>query len=149
MVGEAQIVSALEEYLSLEEAGPATFAGLIEHLERSSGVSLEYLHADYIDGGALPVLTLEDVIFRRRGTEWAVSGRVTNLGTGRTICPVILRTLGASEEVLIRAESERSVGFELRSGHEPRSLLLDPRNRCFRFSPRVRVTETVPFSEKI
>lgn len=132
--GGRAFTEGLEEFLAARDAGPGTLRELVERIGRRGAVSLDRFYADFVAGGEIPVLTLEDVTFRSAGRTWEVAGVVRNIGTGESLCPVVLRTDGEAASVQVRVPSNGTAPFRLTTPYPPRTLLLDPDQRAFRMA---------------
>lgn len=146
-VGESGFTRGIDSFLSDSPGSLGTVRELLDTIGRENGVSLQRVYSDYFEGNALPILTLESVEFRRRVGGWSVSGLVRNLGSGETICPVVLRNEAGSEETTVRVGPDAAESFSLQSAIQPRTLLLDPLHRCYRYSPGVKTVDEVPYRE--
>ena len=146
-VGESALALAVAEFLAEKTPSPGTMEELLGLIGRRSGTSLERIYEDYFAGGALPVLTLEDVLFKRRAKGWEVSGRLTNKGTGETECLLEVRTDLQPLRTTVKVDSGGSISFLLSGPDEPRILLLDPLRRCYRFQPKGVAVTQVLFKE--
>jgi len=147
LAGDGAVDAGLRAFLAEERGGPGTVRGLLDAIGREGGVSLDRVYADYFEGDGLPILTLEDVVFRKRGEGWEVGGAVRNTGSGETRCAVVLRAEGGTVQTNVTIGPGEAAPFSLRSPLPPRTLLLDPLHRCYRYSPRVKVIEQIPFKE--
>jgi len=132
--GARAFTEGLEEFLAARDAGPGTLRELVERIGRRGAVSLDRFYADFVSGGEIPMLTLEDVTFRSAGRTWEVAGVVRNVGTGESLCPIVLRTDGEAASAQVRVPSNGTAPFRLTTPYPPRTLLLDPDQRAFRLS---------------
>jgi hypothetical protein len=143
-VGQHALQEGFAEFLNAKGERRGTVKELLDRIGRISGVSLERIYSDYFTGRALPVLTLDDVHFRKTATEWDVTGSVKNLASGEAICPVVLRTDLGSESVDVTVDGGKSTPFRISTSARPASLMLDPDGVCYRFQ-RVGIVQLVPF----
>ncbi len=131
-VGGDNLHAAIESFLGA--AGePGTIEELLAEIEARAGISLERTYQDHFQGGALPMLRLEDVAARRREDDWLVEGKMRNTGTGQSICPVIVKTEIGERVLTVTVDSESATAFSLRTERRPHTVLLDPKRTCYRW----------------
>ena len=111
---------------------PGTAKELVEAIGRRAGVDLSHTYDDYFAGSALPELTLADVVFKREGGRWQVTGAVKNIATGEAFVPLALRTSQESLWQTVRVDGGGTARFAFSAPGEPRSLQLDPDGVCYR-----------------
>jgi hypothetical protein len=146
-VGSQALMGGFQEFFEAEGSGPGTAKELLERISDRSGVSLDRIYRDFFEGDALPRPTLESVRFRQTAGGWVVSGSLANLGTGETICPVVLRTDVEPVSTEVTVGSEATAAFRFETPYRPRAVYLDPNKRCFRWfnSPPVGMTDVVEY----
>ena len=133
-VGSQSLFEGIETFLARESEEPGTVRELFDDLQAASGVSLERMFEDYFLGKALPMLELRAVKSSRlEGGRYRVEGRLQNLGSGESICPVILKTEIGESVQKVTVDTEASTKFEFVTSNRPLRVLLDPRKTCFRF----------------
>ena len=111
---------------------PGTAKELVAAIGRRASVDLSRTYDDYFAGSALPELTLTDVVFKREGGRWQVTGAVKNIATGEAFVPVALRTSQESLWQTVRVDGGGTARFAFSAPGEPRSLQLDPDGVCYR-----------------
>jgi hypothetical protein len=131
-MGEETLRLALDDLLSREGTAPLTREELYTLLGERGEVG-RMIH-DFFVQGALPEVLLEDVVFRRAGDGWKVTGRMRNRGTGEALCKVVLTTNLGPLETLARTEGGQSGGFSFSTVHRPQAVLLDPDRECHRLT---------------
>lgn len=142
-IGADRLIEGVEDFVAAGKS-PGTAKELLDAIGRRGGVSLDRVYTDYFLGIALPKLTLTDVTFTRAGDGWDVRGKVQNLGTGESFCPVALRDVYGSVRTTVRVDSNASTEFVLHTRHEPRTVQLDPERIVYRHAA-VGVVESVDF----
>ncbi|HVT04658.1 MAG TPA: ABC transporter permease subunit [Thermoanaerobaculia bacterium] len=132
-LGARRIDEAIESIVSDPSEAPFDARALFEVLGARSGVPLERFYSDFIAGSALPELSLEDVIFAKTPDGWDVRGKLHNLGTGESLCQIVLRTDLEPVSSTIRLDSGQSNVFVLHTRYRPQVLQVDPDRVCFRW----------------
>lgn len=130
-VGSDRLVAAIDEFTS-RRATRGTARELLEVIGRHGATDLDRMYDDYFTGTAVPRLTFADVTFTRAGDAWQVRGLVRNLGTGESICPIVLRTAAGSLRSVVRVGSAAATPFAFTTAAEPRTLQLDPERMSYR-----------------
>jgi len=125
-------VAGINAFLAGDHPTPGTARELFHDIEAAAQIPLSRFYTDFIEGEALPVLTLDDVEFRHTGSEWVVSGRLENRGSGQLFCPIVLRTEFESARSTVTIDSHQSVPFSFSTRYRPRTVQLDPDRVCYR-----------------
>ncbi len=141
-VGSETFYAVIESFLSAG-ATPGTAEELLAELEARSGRSLARMVEDHFQGGALPMLQLEEVRSQHVGGAWKVEGKVRNVGTGEAVCPVIVKTEVGEMKLEVTVGSASASPFAVRTQAKPHTVLLDPQRTCYRF-----VTKASPTLER-
>jgi hypothetical protein len=142
-VGADHFAEGVNEFVAAGP-GPGDARQLIDAIGRHGHVDLAHFYTDFIEGTALPKLTLIDVKFARSGGAWQVAGTLRNDGTGEALVPVALRTArGAMWKTLRIGRGER-VPFAFDTTDEPRSVQIDPDRVVYRWAA-VGTVEVVDF----
>ena len=131
--GGDHFYAGIESFLSAESDQPGNFRELLAEVESRAGVSLERIYQDHFLGQALPALQLEGVRSERQDGRWIVHGVLRNIGTGESICPVIVKTEITERVLRVRVDSESQTPFSVRVATRPHTVLLDPERTCYRF----------------
>jgi hypothetical protein len=132
LAGSDRLVAGINEFLRTDHVDAGNARELFRDIEESSQIPLARFYSDFVEGDALPVLALKDVVFRRAGSGWVVSGRVENRGSGQLFCPVVLRTEFQSARTIVPIDSHQSMPFSFSTPYRPRTLQLDPDRVCYR-----------------
>lgn len=133
--GSDRLVAGINDFLAAHRDRPGTAEAMFEAIGRRAGISLSRFYADFVRGDALPNLTMRDVRFTRRGTEWHVAGRLANVGTGEVFPSVVLRTDGGSQSIVLPIDSGQERPFAFTTADQPRSVELDPLRAVYRHEP--------------
>jgi hypothetical protein len=133
-LGGRNLYLAIERFLDRGDAEPGTVRELFDDFEAVSGEDLSRFFEEFIEGGAVPELSLEGVSARRlEGRRFLVRGQVANKGAGEVHCPVVVKTeLGETQQEVV-TRSEGATDFEITVEHRPVSVQLDPRDTCLRW----------------
>jgi len=132
LAGPDRLVEGINRFVEGGRAGPGTARELFRDIEGTARIPLDRYYSDFIEGEALPVLTLTHVEFRHAGSEWVVSGLLENKGSGQLFCPLVLRTEFEPVRKTIVIDSHQSVAFSFTTRYGPRAVQLDPDRVCYR-----------------
>lgn len=147
-IGSPRLFDALEAFLAVPSEQGARFKDLFTFLEERTGVALGRFFDDFVAGGALPELELDDVHVEDRGTFFEVRGRVRNTGTGEVVCPVLVKAEVGAGSALVTVGSESEATFAIRTAMRPNVAVLDPEGTCHRLvGPNSAAAESVDLLE--
>ena len=133
-IGARSLFLGIEQFLNRPGEAHGTMRELFDDLEAVSGKDLSRFFDEFVDGGAVPQLTLEEVSARRlEGRRFLVQGQVVNKGVGEVHCPLVVKTELGENQILVTTRDEATTDFELTVEHRPVSVLLDPQDTCFRW----------------
>jgi hypothetical protein len=132
LAGPDRLVEGINRFVEGGRAGPGTARELFRDIEGTARIPLDRFYSDFIEGEALPVLTLKHVEFRHAGSDWVVSGLLENTGSGQLFCPLVLRTEFEPVRKTIVIDSHQSVAFSFTTRYGPRAVQLDPDRVCYR-----------------
>ena len=135
-VGSDNFYAGIESFLASSSTSPGTIEELFADLEARSDLSLERFYQDHFRGSALPNLRLVDVRAQRLDDHWIVEGKLRNTGTGESICPVVVKTEIAERVLRVRVDSESASPFSVRLGTRPHTVVLDPKQTCYRWQTK-------------
>lgn len=133
-IGDERLAAGVNAFLAGSGAGSAR--DLFAAIEQEASISLEQFYEDFVAGAAVPVLTLEDVIFTQVASGWRIDGFVRNTGDGHAICPVVARTDATPATASVEVGPDGRTAFALETRDRPRLVLLDPLGDCFRYRPK-------------
>jgi hypothetical protein len=132
LVGPDHLVEGINRFVGRGRARPGTARELFRDIESASGIPLDRLYSDFVEGEALPVLTLKQVEFHHAGSEWVVAGVLQNSGSGQLFCPLVLRTEFEPVRKTVVIDSHQSVSFSFTTRYGPRAVQIDPDRVCYR-----------------
>jgi hypothetical protein len=134
-VGDAPFFAALGEVYRSRRFRTATWDDFARALADASGQRLETFLPPWLEQPGGPLLSLADVVSRRQGEKWLVTGRVVQQKPYfPLLVPLRLEAAAAPfEQTLPLTAGEKS--FHFLSDTPPRRLLLDPGADLFRLLP--------------
>jgi len=128
-LGDEQFSTLVSRYIELrQKSGQAVPASRFQELaEDISGQSLKWFFDQWVNSTELPRLKLENVTATKDNEGWQIQGRLVQLGNTAFRLPIdfAIDTKNGREKQRLWIE-KKAAGFEFRTRHEPRRLVVDP-----------------------
>ena len=128
-LGDEKFSKLVDRYIELrQKSGQAVPASRFQELaEDISGQSLKWFFDQWVNSTELPRLKLENITATKDNEGWQIQGRLVQLGNTAFRLPIdfAIDTKNGREKQRLWIE-KKAAGFEFRTRHEPRRLVVDP-----------------------
>jgi len=108
----------------------------LEDFERTiikvSGKDLDWFFSQYLRGTVLPKYEITEAVALKQESEYQLQIKISNIGSGDMLLPVVIETLGDKVSKEIWIEDKGSVTIELMTNDEPVKVLIDPEHKIYR-----------------